>query len=135
LEFYRKYVAKAPTGRQRPQAEDQIALLTPIVAAAERSRVAPPEGAGPDQAEQSSARRTSPIVAPVSGAAETQLHPAVVSGANDASARQPKSKRWVWGVVAGGAVVVALAVGLGVGLAPHSVSYASTTTTAGTVQW
>jgi len=47
LEFYRKYLGKAPTGSQRRAAEEQIALLTPLVEAGERSRNAPPEGAMP----------------------------------------------------------------------------------------
>jgi len=123
LEFYKKYIAKAPNGSQRPQAENQIILLKPIVEAAERSRAAPPDGAGHDQGDHS--RNAPPAVIVVQPPAPT------ISGSD----RPSKSRRWVWAIVVPGVVAIGLGVGLGVGLAPHSVDFPSVSTTAGTVRW
>jgi len=137
LEFYKKYIAKSPTGSQRAQAENQIELLKPIVEAAERSRTAPPDGAGADQTEHSGSRRPGPVAAaPSLTVSQSQVANAPpVAGEVSSTGSRPKSRRWIWGVVVGSVVVAGLGIGLGVGLAPRSVSYPSATTTAGSVQW
>jgi len=48
LEFYRRYLAKAPSGSRLQDAQEQIAQLEPLIAAAERNKAAPPDSAVPD---------------------------------------------------------------------------------------
>ena len=100
LEFYKKYISKAPTGSQRELAEDQINRLTVIVEAAERSRVAPPDGAGAEGA------KPAPVVTQPAAVVEVHAQP---------PARTPVYKKWwLWTIV--GVAVAGVGVGLGVGL-------------------
>jgi len=48
VEFYRKYLAKAPSGSRLRDAQEQIAQLEPLVAATEKSKAAPPDSATPE---------------------------------------------------------------------------------------
>jgi len=64
LEFYRKYLAKAPNGSQHKAAEDQIRQLAPIVEAAERNRIAPPDGPGTEPSGEPRTRISQPPETP-----------------------------------------------------------------------
>jgi len=56
LEFYRKYLAKAPSGSRLHDAQEQIAQLEPLVAATEKSKASPPDSATPDGPERPASR-------------------------------------------------------------------------------
>lgn|GEM_PF-3206736 len=45
--FYKKYLAKAPSGSRLQDAQEQIAQLEPLILATEKSKAAPPDSATP----------------------------------------------------------------------------------------
>jgi hypothetical protein len=144
LTSYRTYLRKAPTA---PNAEDVRKLVAQLEAAMEHERrasnappsgtLAPPGGAGGSKSRETMSGQTRP--AETKPAETKPQEPAVVEATKPAEAKpvetpapvekknQPLvTKWWLWTAVGGGVVVIALAVGLGVGLSGGESPYPST---------
>ena len=104
LSFYQKYLHFAPNAGNRPEVERHIAELTRVVESQKQAAARPSTQPMP----------LGETAAPTPAAAQ----PTETSGALTASAppreRPVYKKAWFWGVLAGGAVLVAGAVTLGV---------------------
>ncbi len=107
LSFYRKYLYMEPHADNRAEVERQIHAMEPLAAAQphEQPTPAPP------------VVTPAPVAAPIA-APPQPAPPAAVSvpATNELTKAPPppKHKTWIWGVVAGAAVVVAAAVVVGV---------------------
>jgi hypothetical protein len=106
LRAYRSFLRRAPQNPNRALVESQIAKLEKLIE--NQKLVEPPPKPEPQPAPHPEPQ---PAVAPVANPAATALTVTTTPPPQ-------KSRGWVWGVVAGGVVVVgvALGVGLGVGL-------------------
>jgi len=113
LTFYQKYLRLDPKARNRAECERHIAALTPIVEQQRRASEQP-------STQPLTSMDSSPQPPPTGSTSATPppTQPAPAGTDLTASARpadKPVYKKgWFWGVVAGGAVVVAGAVTLGV---------------------
>ncbi|MGZ3438574.1 MAG: hypothetical protein ACXVDD_03625, partial [Polyangia bacterium] len=101
IDFYRSYLRTAPAAPNRAEVERIVAELESALAQERAVTKSPPEGT---------------LAAPPPTANPPEPSPAVSTTAPPAKRDKPLWKRgWVWGVVAGAAVVVAgVAIGVGV---------------------
>jgi tetratricopeptide (TPR) repeat protein len=123
LTFYQKYLRLEPKARNRAECERHIALLTPIVEQQRRASEQP--STQPMTLEPAPASPTAP--SPATTPPTTPPSTTVPAGADLSASAAPRDKPvykkgWFWGVVAGGAVLVAGAVTLGVVLGTRGAS-------------
>jgi tetratricopeptide (TPR) repeat protein len=104
LRSFRIFLNKVPNNRDRPQVEK---LMHELQAAIDQDKVA-------------ATQTPTETMTPSAPAVESAPAPAVVAAP---PAPQKKKKTWIWGVVAGGVVVVGGAVAVGVVLGTRHPSY------------
>jgi tetratricopeptide (TPR) repeat protein len=108
ITFYRNYLRNAPGTPKRGEVEKLIADLEEAIRQDKAVATAPPEG---------TITAPPPTTPPATANATT---PALIAAGAPPKAEKPLYKRaWLWGVVAGAAVVVA-GVAIGVGIATSS---------------
>lgn len=119
LEFYRKYLAKAPNGSQRKAAEEQVVQLAALIESTQRTRKAPPDSVMPsDLAPDKSPSRgqTSPML---TTQPDKSVQSANTSVSPPPTVPRTKTDRWqarptaIGSYVAFGVGVVAAAVAAG----------------------
>ena len=137
LRFYRSYLRRAPKAPNRDEVEAKIEEVQKAIDQQQKTREAPPQGTmQPPQVNEPTAKTTAPIAQTPAPTKTADAAPLIVDTPAPLPERRPVYKRaWFWGVIGGAAVVVALGVGLGVGLSSNGTSYPSAPTTFGTVRF
>jgi tetratricopeptide (TPR) repeat protein len=119
LSFYQKYLKLDPNAANRPEVERHITALTAIVDSQKRAAERPSTQPIPLQGSTTPSGTTSPDATATTATTSA-------GGGADLTASAPRhdkpiyKKGWFWGAVAGGAVLVAGAVTLGVVLGGKS---------------
>jgi tetratricopeptide (TPR) repeat protein len=102
LFFYRQFIATGPDDEDRRAAQERVEQLEKLVQEQEKAEKAPPTGT-------STPSSTAPETKQAEGSSQT-----ITAVAPPRTERPVYKRPWFWGVVAGGAIVVAGAVTLGV---------------------